>query len=84
MEKEKHRRDAFLAAPTDGECVNVAGPDDPGGEQVRPGGGARRRQGLRRRPRPPVELLRLPGDVGQEQDQRQRGERSLSEGERHV
>lgn len=46
-----------------------AGSDDPGWKQVRPGGGARGGQRVRHRPRSAVELLRLPGDLGEEQDQ---------------
>lgn len=52
------------------------GADDPGGQQVRPGGGAGGGQGVGGGASSPVELLRLPGDLGQEQDQRQRGERA--------
>lgn len=48
-----------------------AGSDDLGWKQVRPGGGARGGQRVRHRPRSAVELLRLPGDLGEEQDQRQ-------------
>ena len=62
----------------------VSGSDDPGWKQVRPGGGACGGQRVRHRPRPPVELLRLPGDLSQEQDQRERGDHTHTHTHTHT